>query len=65
VLVLLGSALVTRRPKALAAELLPPDAAPIAGATILGPSTEVAPAQRVGPGEPLGAACGAAAADAR
>jgi uncharacterized membrane protein len=41
VLVLLGSALVTRRPKALAAELLPPEAAPIAGATILGPSTAV------------------------
>jgi drug/metabolite transporter (DMT)-like permease len=39
VLVLLGSALVTRRPKVLAAELLPPEAAPIAGATILGPST--------------------------
>jgi drug/metabolite transporter (DMT)-like permease len=65
VLVLLGSALVTRRPKALAAELLPPDAAPIAGATILGPSTEVEPTHLVGPGEPLGAACGAAAADAR
>ena len=41
VLVLLGSALVTRRPKALVAELLPPEAAPIAGATILGPSTAV------------------------
>jgi EamA-like transporter family len=41
VLVLVGSALVTRRPKVLAAEVLPPEAAPIAGATILGPSTVV------------------------
>jgi hypothetical protein len=46
VLVLLGSALVTRRPKVLAAELLPPEGAPIAGATILGPST-VLPGDRV------------------
>jgi drug/metabolite transporter (DMT)-like permease len=61
VLVLLGSALVTRRPRALAAELLPPDAAPIAGATILGPSTEAQPETFAGPQEPL-SACGAAVA---
>jgi drug/metabolite transporter (DMT)-like permease len=63
VLVLLGSALVTRRPKVLAAELLPPEAAPIAGATILGPSTVVEPETVAGPREPL-STCGAAA-DAR
>ena len=76
VLVLLGSALVTRRPKVLAAEVLPPEPAPIAGATILGPSTVV---QDVKPaadhdavdgenGEPLavhvGASCGAATVEA-
>ena len=40
-LVLLGSALVTRRPRSLVVELPSVEAAPIAGATILGPSTEV------------------------
>jgi drug/metabolite transporter (DMT)-like permease len=65
VMVLIGSALVTRRPRALAAELLPPDAAPIVGATILGPSTDVEPGRAGEPDDALGATCGAAAADAR
>jgi drug/metabolite transporter (DMT)-like permease len=63
VLVLVGSALVTRRPKVLAAEVLPPEAAPIAGATILGPSIALEPEAAAEQDEPM-TVCGAAA-DAR
>jgi drug/metabolite transporter (DMT)-like permease len=60
VLVLVGSALVTRRPKVLAAEVLPPEAAPIAGATILGPSIALEPEAAAEQDEPM-TVCGAAA----
>jgi drug/metabolite transporter (DMT)-like permease len=48
VLVLLGSALVARRPRATAVDQLPVPRAPIAGATILGPSTELVEERRPG-----------------
>jgi drug/metabolite transporter (DMT)-like permease len=75
ILVLIGSVLVTRRPKVVVAEPVPPDAAPIAGATILGPSTvlpssrrpsDAENGERLGAGQAvtaLPAACGTAAAD--